>query len=214
MRLLFIVILGVASTAGLYFPGIISELQKNAESPKKIRAVKPEFISKKTEEPVTPKLGYTFFKTLNDPTMSQYVDLKGRVMSVVLSPEKSAVVPAKIKASTPSEEETAKLELVAKPKIKQNLKSTTSVIPEIKESSRYVVQVSSFRDEARAGALKTHLWKNGFDAFLTQTELVDHGGTWYRVFLGRYVDGQKAQEAAHLARSEYHLNAVVVRKTN
>ena len=48
-----------------------------------------------------------------------------------------------------------------------------------------------------------HLQENGFDAFLMQTELVDHGGTWHRVFLGRYVDEQKAQEAAHLARSEY-----------
>ncbi len=214
MRLLFVLILGMASAAGLHFSGIISEFQENAVSPKKLRAVKPEFIRKKVEEPVSSKLDYTFFKTLNDPTMTQYVDLNGRLMPTVLSPEKSAVVSAKIKASTPPAEKTAKFEPVAKPEIKQNPKSTTSVIPEIKEPLRYAVQVSSFRDEARAGALKMHLQENGFDAFLMQTELVDHGGTWHRVFLGMYVDEQKAQEAAHLARSEYQLDAVVVRKTN
>ena len=74
--------------------------------------------------------------------------------------------------------------------------------------------MSSFRDEARAGALKMRLQENGFDAFLMQTELADHGGTWHRVFLGRYVDEKKAQEAASLARNDYKLNAVVVRKTN
>ena len=58
------------------------------------------------------------------------------------------------------------------------------------------------------------LQENGFDAFLMQTELADHGGTWHRVFLGRYVDEKKAQEAASLARNDYKLNAVVVRKTN
>ncbi len=214
MRLLFVMIFLAASAAGLHFSGIISEFQENAVPPKKLRAVKPEFIRKKVEKPVSPKLDYTFFKTLNDPTMTQYVDLKGRLMQTVLSPEKSAMASAKIKASTPPAEKTAKLEPVAKSKIKQNPKSTASVIPEIKEPPRYIVQVSSFRDEARAGALKMHLQENGFDAFLMQTELVDHGGTWHRVFLGRYVDEQKAQEAAHLARSEYQLNAVVVRKAN
>ena len=74
--------------------------------------------------------------------------------------------------------------------------------------------MSSFRDAGRAGALKMRLQEKGFDAFLMQAELANHAGTWHRVFLGRYADEEKAQEAARLARSEYKLNAVVVRKTN
>ncbi len=214
MRLLFVLILWMAVAAGLYFSGTISEFLGNAISSEKLRAVKPEFTHEKVAEPVFPEQDYTFFKTLNDPTMTQYVDLKGRLMTTALSPEKTAVTPAKIKASTPPAGKTEKSGSAAKFKIKQNPKSTTSVIPEINALSRYAVQVSSFQDKAHAVALKMRLLKNGFDAFLMQTELVDHGGTWHRVFLGRYADDQKAQEAAHLARTEYQLNAVVVRKTN
>jgi cell division protein FtsN len=196
----------MASAAGLYFSGVISEFQ--GEAPKKLRAVKPEFV--REEAPVVHKPDYTFFKTLNDLTMTQYVDLKGRLMPAALSPEKITVAPAKIKAipSTLPVEKTEKSEPAVEPEKKQDPK------PEIEKQPGYAVQVSSFRDEARAGALKMRLQENGFDAFLMQTELADHGGTWHRVFLGRYVDEKKAQEAASLARNDYKLNAVVVRKTN
>ena len=58
------------------------------------------------------------------------------------------------------------------------------------------------------------LQKKGFDAFLMETVLAEPGGTWHRVFLGRYADEQKAQEAARLAKSQYKLNAVVVRNAH
>ena len=101
---------------------------------------------------------------------------------------------------------------LAKPEIKhdRNIRTPT----EIGGRPRYAVQVSSFRDAGRAGALKMHLQEKGFDAFLMQAELADHAGTWHRVFLGRYADEEKAQEAARMARSLYNLNAVVVRKTH
>ena len=54
---------------------------------------------------------------------------------------------------------------------------------------------------------KVHLQKNGFDAFLRQAELA--GQEWYRVFIGRYVDEQKAQKAASLAKSKFNLDAKV-----
>ena len=56
------------------------------------------------------------------------------------------------------------------------------------------------------------LQKNGFDAFLMQIKIANED--WYRVFLGRYAEEQKAQEAANLVKNKYKLSAVVVRNTN
>ena len=215
MRFLFVIIFVVASGAGLHFSGIISKIQESVVSPTRERAIKPESIRNKVKEPVSSKPAYTFFETLVDPTMTQYVDLKGRVIGKAITSKKTKVVPAKIKVTSASiepVEKISKLEVAIKPKSKQNPKSETSVSPEIEMPTRYAVQVSSFRDAARAGALKVRLQKNGFDAFLMQKELANE--TWYRVFLGRYADEQKAQDAANLFKKKYKLNAVVVRKTD
>jgi len=215
MRFLFVIIFVVASGAGLHFSGIISKVQESVAFPTRERAIKPEFIRNKVKEPVSNKSVYTFFETLVDPTMTQYVDLKGRVIGTAIAPKKIKVVPAKIKTTPTSVapiEKISKLKPTKKPKNKQLPISKTSVSPEIKELTRYAVQVSSFRDETLAGSLKVRLQKNGFDAFLMQTKLANE--VWYRVFLGRYVDEQKAQDAANLVKKTYELNAVVVRNTN
>ena len=199
----------VASGAGLHFSGIISKFQESATSTTRERAVKPESIRNKVKEPVSSKPVYTFFETLADPTMTQYVDLKGGVIGTAITPEKIKVVSAKIKVTPAS---IAPVEKISKLKPAIKTKSKTSVSSEIKRPTRYAVQVSSFRDEERAGALKMRLQKNGFDAFLMQTELANE--VWYRVFLGRYAEEQKAQEAANLVKNKYKMNAVVVRNTN
>ena len=72
--------------------------------------------------------------------------------------------------------------------------------------------MGSFREEARAGALKELLHKNGFEAFLRQTNLADQ--EWHRVFIGQYVDEQKANKAASLVRTKFNLDAKVRRKTD
>ena len=204
MRLLLVMIFLVASAVGLHFSGInlLSGFQKKEASAKKLRAVKPKFIRDKVAKAASDKPIYTFFETLNDPTMTRYVGLNGKLL------------PAKIAATPliPPVEKQMESEPLAKPEIKhdRNIRTPT----EIGGRPRYAVQVSSFRDAGRAGALKMHLQEKGFDAFLMQAELADHAGTWHRVFLGRYADEEKAQEAARMARSLYKLNAVVVRKTH
>ena len=201
----------MASVVGLYFFGFISLFQENVSSPKKMTAVKPESFRNRVKEPTPRKTAYTFFETLNDSTMTQYVDLKGRLVPAVLSSKKETAVPSKIKTILPLLKKTARLDPAVKIESMQQSKSAGSVTPEIKGQYRYVVQMGSFRDESRAGSLKSLLKKNGFDAFLTQTELADQA--WHRVFLGRYVDEQKAQKAASLAKSQFKLNAKV-RKTD
>ena len=204
MRLLLVMIFLVASAVGLHFSGInlLSGFQKKEASAKKLRAVKPKFIRDKVAKAASDKPIYTFFETLNDPTMTRYVGLNGKLL-----PTKIAATPL-----IPPVEKQMESEPLAKPEIKhdRNIRTPT----EIGGRPRYAVQVSSFRDAGRAGALKMHLQEKGFDAFLMQAELADHAGTWHRVFLGRYADEEKAQEAARMTRSLYNLNAVVVRKTH
>ena len=67
--------------------------------------------------------------------------------------------------------------------------------------------------EKKASILKTDLQIKGFDAFLMEAELPNHGGKWYRVFLGRYSNEDLARKDAEFARKEHKLNSVIVRKT-
>ena len=90
----------MASGAGLHFSGIISKLQESTTE--KVRAIKPESIRNKIREPKPSQPVYTFFETLDDHTMTKYVDLKGGLVSTAHPPEKTKPVPAKIKVTRDS----------------------------------------------------------------------------------------------------------------
>lgn len=204
MRLSLIMMFVISSGIGLYFSGIINFVEENLSSPKKMIAVKPESIRNQVKEPTPRKTVYTFFDTLNDSTMTQYVDLKGKLIPSVRSTKKAPSVSTKTLTTLPLVKKTARLEHTAK--------LVEIVSPKINAEYRYVVQVGSFREEARAGALKELLHKNGFEAFLRQTNLADQ--EWHRVFIGQYVDEQKANKAASLVRTKFNLDAKVRRKTD
>ena len=204
MRLSLIMMFVMTSGVGLYFSGIINFFEENLSSPKKMIAVKPESIRNQVKEPTPRKTVYTFFDTLNDSTMTQYVDLKGKLIPSVRSTKKAPSVSTKTLTTLPLVKKTARLEHTAK--------LVEIVSPKINAEYRYVVQVGSFREEARAGALKELLHKNGFEAFLRQTNLADQ--EWHRVFIGQYVDEQKANKAASLVRTKFNLDAKVRRKTD
>ena len=204
MRLSLIMMFVMSSGIGLYFSGIINFFEENLSSPKKMIAVKPESIRNQVKEPTPRKTVYTFFDTLNDSTMTQYVDLKGKLIPPVRLTKKAPSVSTKTLTTLPLVKKTARLEHTAK--------LVEIVPPKINAEYRYVVQVGSFREEARAGALKELLHKNGFEAFLRQTNLADQ--EWHRVFIGQYVDEQKANKAASLVRTKFNLDAKVRRKTD
>ncbi len=210
----------IATAMGLYFSGNhLSELWGGGELPQKISAIKPKSLRENLTKVPTPsdEPVYSFFETLNDTTMTRYVGLNGELLPALLPPEKSVapVVPVKKKVVwVPPVEKKEQPQPLVKSKGKPDLNKETLSSPEIKDLPAYTVQVSSFRNAKSAGALKMRLQKKGFDAFLMETVLAEPGGTWHRVFLGRYADEQKAQEAARLAKSQYKLNAVVVRNAH
>ena len=184
--------------------GFFGEWNKPAVS-KKISAVKPKFLVNKAEalKPVSHE--FSFFETLNDKTMTKYVGLHGEMLPLSLPAKPVSLFEKKNTSS-----------LVVEP-LKSGLKSKSfKVFQKEKQPSplhRFFVQVSSFRDQKKAGALKTKLQEKGFDSFLIEMELSNHEGKWYRVFLGKYSNKDLASRDAERARKEFRLNAVVVRKT-
>ena len=202
MRRFFITIFILACSSVIYFnDGLLSGFfQENPSIIKKVSAVKPKSIVNKTEALGPVSHQFTFFETLKDKTMTKYVGLHGEMLPVSL--------PARSVRSHSKIIEPAKLEP------KKNIKT---IVAEEKKTStlpRFAVQVSSFRDVKMASVLKKKLKEKGFDAYLMEIELPNHGGVWHRVFLGQYVDEALAKKAAERARQEHKLNAVVVKKTS
>ena len=176
--------------------------KKEAPVSKKVSAVKPKSLINKLEDlkPVSPQ--FTFFETLEDKTMTKYVGLHGEVL------------PFPLPIQSINHKEKKSVEMPIKSSAKAQVKENIQVENKPQSSvSTFAVQVSSFRDEKKAGILKTDLQIKGFDAFLMEAELPNHGGKWYRVFLGRYNDEDLARKDAELARQKHKLNSVIVRKT-
>ena len=169
---------------------------------KKVRAVKPKSLVNKLADLKPVSHEFTFFETLQDKTMTKYVGLNGEILPNS-PPSKKVVLPSKRKRVLKRDLYSSKQHL----KIKDYEKSSPPIEP------YFAVQISSFRNENRADELRRKLRQQGFDSFLMETELPNHGGKWFRVFLGKYSDEGLAYKDAEHIRQEYKLNAVVVRKT-
>ena len=211
MRLIYLAILVSITTSIFYFKGglllgFFGEWKKPAVS-KKVSAVKPKFLINKAEalKPVSHQ--FTFFETLNDKTMTKYVGLHGEMLPVS-SPAKPVSL---FKEKNISSLVVEPAKSGQKSKILNNFQKEKQISPSTLH--RFFVQVSSFRNQKKAGALKTKLQEKGFDSFLIETELSNNKGKWYRVFLGKYSDEELASKDAERARKEFRLDGVVVRKT-
>ena len=205
MRFFSFLILILVTLSSLYFkkewrPEFMEEWGKPSKS-KKLRAVKPKSLVNKLADLKPVSHEFTFFETLQDKTMTKYVGLNGEILPVS-SPSKPIVLPSKGKRVLKPDLHSSKQKL----EIKDYKKSTLPAEP------YFAVQISSFRNENRANELKRKLRKQGFDSFLMETELPNHGGKWFRVFLGKYSNEGLAHKDAERARQEYKLNAVVIRK--
>ena len=169
---------------------------------KKVRAVKPKSLATKLPDLKLVSHQFTFFETLQDKTLTKYVGLKGEILPIS-PPSKKIVLPSKGKRVLKRDLHSSKQKL----EIKDYKK------PSLPTEPYFAVQISSFRNKNRADELKRKLRKKGFDSFLMETELPNHGGKWFRVFLGKYSDEDLAYKDAERVGQEFKLNAVVVGKT-
>ena len=206
MRFFSILISILVILSALYFkkewrPEFMEEWYKPPVS-KKVRAVKPKSLVSKLADLKPVSRQFTFFETLQDKTMTKYVGLNGEILPVSRI-SKQVVLPSKRKRNLKRDLHSSKHKLEIKGYKK----------PSRPTELYFTVQISSFRSKNRADELKRKLRKKGFDSFLMETELPNHGGKWFRVFLGKYSDEGLAYKDAERVRQEYKLNAVVVKKT-
>ena len=169
---------------------------------KKVRAIKPKSLVYKLTDLKPVSRQFTFFETLEDKTMTKYVGLNGEILPIS-PPSKQLNLPSKGKRVLKRDLHSSK----------QKLEINDYKKPSPQTETYFSVQISSFRNENSADNLIRKLRKKGFDSFLMETELPNHGGKWFRVFLGKYSDEDLAYKDAERVRQEYKLNAVVVRKT-
>jgi sporulation related protein len=200
---------------------------------KKISVVKPKNFRSDRNKFRRAKLygneNFSFFTVLNDPSMSKMVGLKGEVFrnypprpaqvasTHVRSQKTISAVPIvkrEVKKTVTQFRPPEPIQTLPKNppfEIKQVLSPKT---PEqgLSEFLAYAVQVSSFRQLERAETLKRNLAKKGYASFIGKIELPDNKGTWYRVYLGRYLDRAGADVAAARVLKEEKLQAMVIKR--
>jgi len=194
---------------------------------KKIHAVKPPFLKealKAVEPGPSGKYEFTFFDTLDDIDLNEYVDLNGKVMKRTVSSwvdkvgnviADSPSIPKFSKAKedvnvSKSEErkweERAFYEPSGEPSVKPAEPKLAASRP---EPGKYRVQVSSFRDLKYARSMESRVRAQGYPAFVAPAEIAGNG-SWYRVYLGEYASYKQAHAAAHLAHSRHHFKPIIL----
>ena len=176
MRFFSFLILILVTLSALYFkkewiPEFMEGWYKPAIN-KKVRAVKPKSLVNKLADLKPVSRQFTFFETLQDKTMTKYVGLNGEILPIS-PPSKQLNLPSKGKRVLKRDLHSSKQKLEVKGYKK----------PPRPTQPYFAVQISSFRNENSADKLIMKLREKGFDSFLMETELPNHGGKWFRVFL-------------------------------
>ncbi len=220
---------------GMYFVGqedllsLTKIKNEGMKVAKKIHAVKPPFLKealKAVEPGPSGKYDFTFFDTLDDVDLNEYVDLNGKVMKRVVSSWVDKVegviadppsipkfsIGKKGSSSGVSKSEESKWEERAFYEPSGELSpepSETKLADSRPEPGKYRVQVSSFRDLKYARSLETRVLAQGYPAFVAPAEVAGKG-SWFRVYLGEYASYKQAQVVAHRAQSRGHLKPIIL----
>lgn len=238
-KLLYAVLLGFAgfgmysgwTMAQVFIEGL--EQDKPAVVVKKISPVKPKFFHNRIDglKVTQVKDEFTFFDTLNDPSMTKIIGLDGTYL-----PQKEPEIELPLLRFAPSEE----VELIdtARPTSIQPVRFSAALQDEKKipgpvpterirtpeppvgiqksappeRKAPFSLQVSSFRDRRYAEALQARLEKKGYPSFVTRKQLRG-GRIWYRVFIGHYADRGSALAAAEKIRQAEPFKPMVVRQS-
>lgn len=201
---------------------------------KKISAVKPKnfYSDRKTIRRASfhENENFSFFKVLNDPSLSAMMGLNGEVLTSHSSR------PVKTFVKNTSFREPASSIRVDR---NDSYKAAAAIIPfkskktishrkrrpvDLSRAGRridrgspavlpFVVQVSSFRRRERAEVLRGLLASKGYASFIGKTELPGNRGIWHRVYIGRYGDRAGAERDAAKFLKKEKRQAMVVRRS-
>ena len=184
---------------GLFFS--LSEIfqffsNKENTSLQKIISSKPKNIKGKQvliESGINTFGDFTFFDTLDDPSMKKYIGLNGSIVSLkkkdynrsddlILSAKRNSAslttLPIPKSSSIPTEKDVKTL--------KKNNPPTRG----------FALQVGSFQDFKRADSLKNKLAKYDYPVFISSTLLKNNEQALYRVLLGTFSRKKDAEKVA------------------
>ena len=184
---------------GLFFS--LSEIfqffsNKENTSLQKIISSKPDNIKDKQvliESEINTFEDFTFFDTLDDPSMKKYIGLNESIVSLkkedynrsndlILSTKRNSA-----SLSTPPIPTSSSISTVIDIKnVKKNNSSTRG----------FALQVGSFQDFKRADSLKNKLAKYDYPVFISSTLLKSNEQTLYRVLVGTFSRKKDAEKVA------------------
>jgi hypothetical protein len=176
---------------------------KDNTSLKKIISSKPKIIKGKQvliESGINTFGDFTFFDTLDDPSMKKYIGLNGSM--VLLKKEDynrsgDLILSAK-RITAPSTTLTTPRSSSISPEI--DFKNPKKKNP---PTRGFVLQVGSFQDFQRADILKNKLAKYEYPVFISSTFLKNNEQTIHRVLVGTFSRKKDAEKVAiEIKRSE------------
>jgi len=185
--------------AGLFFSSTKSFnffSDKENSSLQKIISSKPKNMKDKqalVESGISTSADFTFFDTLNDPTMKKYLSLNGSIVS--LKDEnyyKSNDLNLRVNGSPASkvtQPVSGNIPISGARKIKGQNQTESS-------TQGFVVQVGSFQEFQRADDLKNKLINSDYSVFIASILEEEMGQTLHRVYVGTFLKKIDAEKAA------------------
>ena len=189
----------VLGVVGLFFSPTKSFdffLGKENISLQKIISSKPKNMKDKqalVESGISTPEDFTFFDTLDDPTMKKYLALNGSIVS--LKDEnyyKSNDLIPRVNGSPASKGTrpfSGNIAISGARKIEDQKITDPSTVG-------YVVQVGSFQELQRAGYLKNKLINSDYSVFIASILEEEMGQTLHRVYVGTFLKKIDAEKAA------------------
>ena len=189
----------VLGIVGLFFSSTKSFdffLDKENISLQKIISSKPKNMKDKqalVESGISTPEDFTFFDTLDDPTMKKYLALNGTIVSLKdenyyksndLSPRVNGSPASKV-----TQPVSGNIPISGSRKIKGQNQTEPS-------TQGFVVQVGSFQDFQRADNLKNKLINGDYPVFISSTWVEEKGRSLHRVFVGTFFKKKDAEKAA------------------
>ena len=189
--------------------GIAIYSDKVGVPPKKKIASKPKNFNKKykfVEPQGLIKDDYTFFNTLNDPSMQKFVGLEGVVV------KKNEVANNKLMALDLSKTNSRDIK-VKNPIVKINIESINKKLDTRKKNNKitpgFSVQVGSFQEIELAEFLGADLENKGYPVYVKSAFINEQSEVWYRVFVGSFSTKNEAKKIGIKVKEVEGLDSVI-----
>ena len=192
-------IIFILAVVGLFFSSTIAFdffSDKEKISLQKIISLKPKNMKDKqalVESGISTPEDFTFFDTLDDPTMKKYLALNGSIVSLKdenyyksndLSPRVNGSPASKVTQLV-----SGNISISAARKLKAQNQTEPS-------TPGFVLQVGSFQEFQRADDLKNKLINGDYSVFISSTWVEEKRQSLHRVFVGTFLKKIDAEKAA------------------